>query len=295
MNRRVLCRDGFVTKSPFNGTCQPPSPAAAVHTTLKTDDGALATPTTSVGTPLRILAPFNEAMDKLWTDPLFHNRKAHPLPRFQTHNFGCNITMLAALHATTGVPGVLSLEACGAIDSIGVWNYASSLERKNRTGLHLAWRSNLERWLTPAVPLFRSKVLVGVFIGDELLCDYTPLSNYTAVGDAVRARLGASVFIYGNECFRPFQDIGEVYSVGPSLPAFLDFVSVDWYARCTPGDPVSAGADPLYEVQQLQKFVNTSLRPRLLPHQKMLLVPGAPTSTHYARLPLWAVLCGRPH
>eukprot|EP01046_Picozoa_sp_COSAG06_P044747 COSAG06_NODE_6081_length_3120_cov_2.073817_1_plen_43_part_10 len=43
-----------MSKSPFNATCQPPSPAAAVHTTLKTDDGALATPTTSVGTPLRI-------------------------------------------------------------------------------------------------------------------------------------------------------------------------------------------------------------------------------------------------
>jgi hypothetical protein len=52
MNRRVLCKDGFMRKSPFNATCQPPGPAAAVHTTLKTDDGALATPTTSVGTPL---------------------------------------------------------------------------------------------------------------------------------------------------------------------------------------------------------------------------------------------------
>ena len=44
MNRRVLCKDGFVEKSPFNATCQPPgNPAAAVHTTLKTDDGLMAT------------------------------------------------------------------------------------------------------------------------------------------------------------------------------------------------------------------------------------------------------------
>ena len=324
MNRRVLCKDGFVAKSPFNATCQPPShPAMAVHTTLKTGDELLlalpamksddgpelrgidgvfssqskirinlrsSRPKEKAGvafpagikdtsTPLRILAPFNEAMDKLWTDPVFHNHKAHPLPRFQTHNFGCNVTMLAALHASTGVPGVLSLEACGAIDSIGVWNYASSLERKNQTGLHPMWRANLERWLALALPLFRSKVLVGVFMGDELLCDYTPLSNYTAVGEAVRARLGASVWIYGNECFRPFQDVGEVYSVGPSLPAFLDFISVDWYARCTPGDPGSHGADPSYEVQQLKTFVNASLRPRLLPHQKLLLVPGASNGT----------------
>ena len=46
MNRRVLCKDGFVEKSPFNATCHPPGPAAAVHTTLKTDDGALGATTT---------------------------------------------------------------------------------------------------------------------------------------------------------------------------------------------------------------------------------------------------------
>ena len=39
MNRRVTCKDGFEEKSPFNATCQPPSPAGAVHT-LKTDERA---------------------------------------------------------------------------------------------------------------------------------------------------------------------------------------------------------------------------------------------------------------
>lgn len=176
---------------------------------------------------LQIIAPFTQAMDKLWDDPLFPAQN-HTMPTFQTHNFGCNITMLASLHASTGVPGVLSLEACGAIDSIGVWDYASALTRKNQTGLHPAWRENLDRLLDNTIPLFHTnpQILAGVFMGDEVLCDFVPFSNYSAVGEVVRKRLGAAGFIYGNECFRPFQDVGEVFSVGTTLPSFLNFISV---------------------------------------------------------------------
>jgi hypothetical protein len=33
MNRRVLCKDGFVEKASLNATCQTPAAAEAVHTT----------------------------------------------------------------------------------------------------------------------------------------------------------------------------------------------------------------------------------------------------------------------
>jgi hypothetical protein len=108
------------------------------------------------------------------------------------------------------------------------------------------------------------------------MCDRVPYSNYTAVGNVVRARIGTRGFIYGNECFRPFLDQGEVYSLGPSLPSFLDLISVDYYFRCVPG------VDPLAEVRYIEAFINESMRPRLLSHQKIMVVPGLFGSANFS-------------
>ena len=117
----------------------------------------------------------------------------------------------------------------------------------NVTGLIPEWEEVLSKLMDEVVPLMKAGVLAGIFMGDEVMCDRVLLSNYTSVGNAVRERIGkvglitnclclmfswmcvdqefmctehASVdvitfmqhgFIYGNACFRPFDDVGEVY------------------------------------------------------------------------------------
>jgi hypothetical protein len=212
--------------------------------TLKTDDGSTAVAkdgaTANVGAvvgaglgsgaPARFyLAPFNLWLDHMNSAPW--NAEEHLMPTFQNLNFGCNISLLVRQHAATRVPGVVSLESCGPT-ALGIWDYSAALQNKNLSGLHPQWAGVLDALMGEVVPLMKAGVLAGVFMGDETLCDRVPLSNYTAVGWAVREAIGAGGFIYGNECARPFDDRGEVYSLGPTLPAFLDLISVDYYFRC---------------------------------------------------------------
>jgi hypothetical protein len=51
------------------------------------------------------------------------------------------------------------------------------------------------------MPMLSDGRIIGVYLGDELLCLGVPFSNYTAVADIVKARLnaaGSTAFVYSN-------------------------------------------------------------------------------------------------
>ena len=191
----------------------------------------------------------------------------HPLPTFQNANFGCNASLLGSAFATTKVPAFISLQDC-----IGtVWDY-SPLHK----GLQANWQEAMAAQLGSALPLFKSGAVVGVFLGDEIMCSKIPFSNYSAVATATRKWLIDSgvpgALIYSNECSTPLTKSGQTWSVPDKLPAELDLFSIDLYAaRASHSNPSS---DPRKELEEVQKMVADHMRPRLHPHQRLMLVPG---------------------
>jgi len=152
------------------------------------------------------------------------------------------------------------------------------------TGRRLLCTDFAARWaalLASAVrPLLASGALFGVNFGDELAWRCVPYSNITAMVDAVRADLpraaagnGAAAILYYNEAYPVFTD-GQCSAGGdfdphrvnisyPSVPAGLDWLSVDYY----PDEGTAAGVAPLYE-----RFIY----PKLLgAGQRVLFVPPA--------------------
>ena len=191
----------------------------------------------------------------------------HPLPTFQNANFGCNASLLGSAFATTKVPAFISLQDC-----IGtVWDYTPL-----HKGLQANWQEAMAAQLGSALPLFKSGAVVGVFLGDEIMCSKIPFSNYSAVATATRKWLIDSgvpgALIYSNECSTPLTKSGQTWSVPDKLPAELDLFSIDLYAaRASHSNPSS---DPRKELEEVQKMVADHMRPRLHPHQRLMLVPG---------------------
>lgn len=139
--------------------------------------------------------------------------------------------------------------------------------------------------------------IVGVMLGDELVCSGFPLSNLSALASRLRSGLRSrDVFIYTNECFpagapcktdadcrgnskqpgicatRPLglPVAGCQAAVWPEMPSALDFISMDLYR---------AGAQ---EVTWTKQFYAKYLLPILKPHQRVFVVPGlfGPNGTH---------------
>ena len=73
------------------------------------------------------------------------------------------------------VPGFLSLDAAGVWDRAGIGSYAPDCYLFHtcpvKTGLVPNWRANLTKMLDAAEPYRRDGSLLGIFLGDELLCE----------------------------------------------------------------------------------------------------------------------------
>ncbi len=118
-------------------------------------------------------------------------------------------------------------------------------------------------------PFIRNGTILGVFIGDELTCCSNKMSfaNLTAVIDTLRAELGPGVgVIYTND--GPGTEAND--TTWPSVPAGLDLLSFDLY---------DSRKGRHYEVTEV-KAAFELVRPKLRPHQRMMLVPGIFGSHH---------------
>ena len=73
------------------------------------------------------------------------------------------------------VPGLLSLDAAGVWDRKGIDSYTPDCYLFHtcpvRTGLLPEWKANLTKMLDAAEPYQRDGSLLGIFLGDELLCE----------------------------------------------------------------------------------------------------------------------------
>ena len=127
------------------------------------------------------------------------------------------------------------------------------------------WGLQLDAFEKTVAPLVHNRTVVGIFIGDEVICDGVPLSNYTAVLAHLRGAFGRSVLLYGNECTHPR---------GLVVPAELDLYSFDVYN--------AQNDDGASEVAMVRTIAEKTIFPLLAPHQKLLLVPGVYGNTPVA-------------
>ena len=114
-------------------------------------------------------------------------------------------------------------------------------------------------------PLVRPGAIVGMFLGDEVCCHNSTCLSATVEPVAARLRLhypnASELFLWTNEC-------GDSLIGLPTVPPSLDIISVDTYDGFLPGND---GAD---EVRRLASLLRKDIYPRLLPHQRAMVVPG---------------------
>lgn len=200
------------------GTAVDTTPSAACLQKLKLDDDGTQSRSASAG-GLQFLAPFNPDFET----SLENNES---LPTFGNLNFAGNVALLAYAYRQTKVPGMLSLEATHMPNT--VWNYQLLPEGKNGSGLQPGWEAALERIMDRALPLLKSGVLRGIFLGDEICCSHVPYANFSAVASIVRQKLdGTDAIIYANECTQPFVRTGETWTIPSKLDPALDYISID--------------------------------------------------------------------
>jgi hypothetical protein len=146
--------------------------------------------------------------------------------------------------------------------------------------------------------------VVGVQLGDELVCLGLPLSNLSAIAARLRPRLPRAIFMYTNECFvharwpshacdaakhgrdcavkNKKTQVPGVHNecrngfcadrVWAFIPSELDFISLDTY--CRDDKYCNVSADIIGEATAAVAEAEHYLMPLLQPHQRLWAVPG---------------------
>ena len=151
-----------------------------------------------------------------------------------------------------GLPGMLMLQGSQW------WEGMRQGKEKSASALLPGWEAHVDAF-AHAVTKAPKGAVVGVQLGDELVCMGLPWSNLSAIAARLRPRLPHSVFIYTNECFaggpqrgkpcvpaakgkdcdvkNPHTQVPGVHNeclnghcsdrVWPSVPPEIDYISLD--------------------------------------------------------------------
>jgi hypothetical protein len=155
------------------------------------------------------------------------------------------------------------------------------------SGLLPGWENALHSAVAEIGPALRNKSVTGVFLGDELCGTANiPANNLSAVATAAKSlmRPFGGGLVYVNEAVRAVNTSswGPRNGRAPS-PCFMtkiadsiDLISLDWYA-IAPADQRPAGAtgNITAEPVLMRQIYEHMLRPKMAPHQRVLVVPGA--------------------
>lgn len=128
-----------------------------------------------------------------------------------------------------------------------------------------------ERWKQTAsavAPAVQSGIVTGFMLGDELVWNNITWEQLNASAAAVKDYF-PSCFIFYNEGGAPLyegRNINHFPVQYPHVPAAIDFVSSDDYGDMT-------------QIKNTRWFYKKFLYPKLLPHQRVMLIPPAYNTT----------------
>ena len=136
------------------------------------------------------------------------------------------------------------------------------------------WQSATREFVTALLPHIASGAVRGISIGDELCARDVPLGNISSVLRVVKQTVREAGLDEGLLTTYFNDDVGCDWSPWPLLDPNLDRISIDRYG--TPQSIAKGGGtpDPATELLLNQDYINSTLFPRLRPHQKVILVPG---------------------
>ena len=109
------------------------------------------------------------------------------LPNWQTHNFGCDVELLAAEWNRSRTPAILDIYSCRPIKIWENTNMALAPDPSrpalghnpnNLSGLAAGWEARLGGWLDEAEPLIRDGRIEAVYLGDGTVLMLLDLSRF---------------------------------------------------------------------------------------------------------------------
>lgn len=213
---------------------------------------------------------------------------------------------LVQAHDQHGLTGFLDLGATEGSAGLKIWNLACDQQFApascgptswhpepptqgcglTMSGLLPGWEHELHSAIAAIGPALRNKSVVGVFLGDELCGTANiPAENLSAVATAAKLHMGSfgGGLVYANEAVRAVNTSSWGAQPGrapspcflPKIPDAIDLISLDWYA-ISPADQRPAGATGNISAEPvlMRQIYERMLRPKMAPHQRVMVVPG---------------------
>ena len=137
------------------------------------------------------------------------------------------------------------------------------------------WEAAVDATAAALAPLVANGTVVGIFVGDEMVCNGLPFENFTALVRHLRAKVGPTLKLWANECCGTVTGANGGPGEWLHVPPELDYVSYDCYSV----PELVAGSDKYHwngsaEVAMARAAYEREIYPLLAPHQRVMQLPG---------------------
>ena len=92
------------------------------------------------------------------------------------------------------------------------------------------WQAAVDAEALKLEPLIANGTVVGIFVGDEMVCNGLPFANFTALVTRIRAAVGPDTKLWANECCGTVAGAKGGAGEWLHVPPELDYVSYDCYS-----------------------------------------------------------------
>jgi hypothetical protein len=115
----------------------------------------------------------------------------------------------------TGIGGPV-MGPKGCLANGGCWEMADN------------WEAAVDAEAAQLKPLIENGTVVGIFVGDEMVCNGLPFHDFQKLVTKIRAAVGPSVKLWSNECCGTIT--GSTHYGWAHIPIELDIISTDCYS-----------------------------------------------------------------
>lgn len=132
------------------------------------------------------------------------------------------------------------------------------------------WQAQVEAEATKLKPLIANGTVVGIAVGDEMVCNGLPFDDFEQLVTKIRAEVGPGVKLWSNECCGTITGVAAP-GEWPHIPVELDIISYDCYT--VPADKAphfwNGTEEAVMTRRQYESWYHL-----LHPHQQVAVLPG---------------------